>query len=85
MQQSTHKNVNQNMTFDPIKDGTLGAASPKTIYGCVDLTMMHICTKLERNRSRMWPAERTHFHQNMTFDPIKDGTLGAASPKPIGV
>ena len=26
----------------------------------------------------MWPAERTHFHQNMTFDPIKDGTLGAA-------
>ena len=29
----------------------------------------------------MWPAEHTHFHQNMTFDPIKDGTLGAASPK----
>ena len=29
----------------------------------------------------MWPAERTiNFHQNMTFDPIKDGTLGAASP-----
>ena len=26
-----HKNVTQNMTFDPIKDGTLGAASPKTI------------------------------------------------------
>ena len=25
------KNVNQNMTFDPIKDGTLRAASPKTI------------------------------------------------------
>ena len=33
----------------------------------------------------MWPAERTHFHQNMTFDPIKDGTLGAALPKTIGV
>ena len=30
----------------------------------------------------MWLAERTqHFHQNMTFDPIKDGTLGAALPK----
>ena len=24
----------------------------------------------------MWPAERTHFHQNMTSDPIKDRTLG---------
>ena len=34
----------------------------------------------------MWPAERTQdVHQNMTFDPIKDGTLGAASPKTIGV
>ena len=33
----------------------------------------------------MWPAERTHFNQNMTFYPIKDGTLGAASPKTIGV
>ena len=30
----------------------------------------------------MWPAEHTQdFHQNMTFDPIKDRTLGAASPK----
>ena len=30
----------------------------------------------------MWPAEHTQdFHQNMTFDPIKDGTLGAATPK----
>ena len=25
------------------------------------------------------------FHQHMTFDPIKDGTLGAASPTTIGV
>ena len=34
----------------------------------------------------MWPAERTQdFHQNITFDPIKDETLGAASPKTIGV
>ena len=34
----------------------------------------------------MWPAERTQdFHQNRTFDPIKDGTLGAASRKTVGV
>ena len=33
------------------------------------------------NPSKMWPAERTQdFHQNMTFDPIIDGTLGAATP-----
>ena len=31
MQQSTHKNVNQNMTFDPIKDGTL------SIYLSIDI------------------------------------------------
>ena len=59
--------MNQNMTFDPIKDGTLRAASPQTIG--VDLTTMQI-------HQEMWPAECTHFHQNMTFDPIKDGTLG---------
>ena len=55
-------------------------------YRCVDLTMMHICTKFERNPSRN-VACRAHirFPQNMTFDPIKDGTLGAASPKTIGV
>ena len=34
----------------------------------------------------MWPAERTQdFHQSMTFDPIKDGTLGAALPQTIDV
>ena len=45
-----HKNVNQNTTFDPIKDGTLGlgAASQKN-YRCVDLTMMHICEKLKKS------------------------------------
>ena len=48
--------------------------------------MMRICTKFERIHQEMWPAEHTQdFHQNMTFDPIKDGTLGAASPKTIGV
>ena len=36
-------------------------------------------------RQEMWPAECTHFHQNITFDPIKDGTLGEALPKTIGV
>ena len=31
-------------------------------------------------RQEMQLIERTQdFHQNMTFDPIKDGTLGAAS------
>ena len=49
-----------------------------TNYRCVDLTMMQI-------RQEMWPAERTHFHQNMTFDPIKEGTLGAALQNTIGV
>ena len=38
----------------------------------------------EEIHQEMWPAERTqYFHQNMTFDPIQDGTLGAASPKTI--
>ena len=108
-------------------------------YRCVDLTMMHICTKFERNPSRnvacrahtrfpptydLWPYKRwntggsitnnnkrvdftkIHLHtkfernlsrnaavksahknvnQNMTFDPIKDGTLGATPPKTIGL
>ena len=49
-----------------------------TNYRCVDLTTKQI-------RQEMWPVERTHFYQNMTFDPIKDGTLGAALPKRIGV
>ena len=44
--------------------------------------MIHICTKFEKIRQEMWPAERTQdFHQTITFDPIRDGTLGAASPK----
>ena len=114
-------------------------------YRCVDLTMMHICAKFERNPSRnvacrahtkfplkydLWPYKirntggsitknnrrvdftKIHLHAKfernlsrnassvrahtrmwtkiwpltlMTFDPIKDGTLGAASPKTIGV
>ena len=33
-----------------------------------------------------WPPERTQdSNQNMNFDPIKDGPLGAASPKTIDV
>ena len=74
------------MTYDHIKDGTLRAASPKN-YRCVDLTVMHICEKFERNPSRN-VACRVHTRfppKNMTFDPIKDRTLGAALPKTIGV
>ena len=37
-------------------------------------------------RQEMQLIEHTqNFHQNMTFDPIKDGTLGAASQQTIGV
>ena len=82
-------NFHQNMTFDPIKDGFFGGSITQN-YRCVDLTMnfydAHRSVKnLKEIRQEMWPAERTHFHQNMIFDPIKDGTLGEASPKTIGV
>ena len=75
-----HTRMWTKMTFDPIKDGTLGAASPKTIgvYIWVWCTSVQ---NLKEIHQEMWPD----FHQNMTFDPIKDGTLGAASPKTIGV
>ena len=34
----------------------------------------------------MWPAKRTQDNdQNVTFDPIKDRTLMAATPKTIGL
>ena len=37
-------------------------------------------------RQEMQLLERTQeWNQNMTFGPIKDGTLGLASPKTIGV
>ena len=108
----------------PYKRSNTGGSITKN-YRCVDLTMMHICTKFERNPSRnvacrahrtippkydllpykrrniegsitktyrcvdiwlwctsvkilkeMWPAEHTQdFHQNMTFDPLKDFTM----------
>ena len=43
-------------------------------YRCVDLTMMHICEKIERNPSRNVACRA---HTNMTFDPIKDNTGGS--------
>ena len=73
----TYKNVNQNMTFDPIKDGTLGGSITKN-YRCVDLTMMHI---FERNPSRnvacrahtifppkydLWPYKRRNTGGSIT-------------------
>ena len=53
---------------------------------CVDFTKIHLHTKFEWNPSRN-AAVRAHqeMNQNMTFDPIKDGTLRAASPKTKGV
>ena len=55
-------------------------------YRCVDLIVMHICEKYERNPSRNVACRaHTRFPPKMTFDPIKDGTLGAALPKKIGV
>ena len=61
--------------------------SPTKNYRCVDLTVIHICDKFERNPSRN-VACRAHKRfppTNMTFDSIKDGTLGAALPKTIGM
>ena len=109
------KDFHQNMTFDPIRDETLGAASPKTTsvlvftkihltrmwtniwfwpykrwntegsitqnYRCVDLSMMHICKKFERNPSRnvacrahnkfppkydLWPYKRRNTRGSIT-------------------
>ena len=75
----------QNMTFDPIKDGTLNKSSPKTI-GVYILPRYTSIQNFKEIRHEMWPALRTiNLLQNMTFDPIKDGTQGAASPKTIGV
>ena len=80
---------NKNMTFDPVKDGPLGPVTPETIYRCVHVTMMDPRTSIQNLKEihqEMWPPERTQdSNQNMTVDPIKDGPLGAASPKTIGV
>ena len=40
------------MTFGPIKDGTLGAAPPKTTRIHVDYTKIHPNTKFKNNPSR---------------------------------
>ena len=62
--------------LSPYKRRNTGAASPKSM--CVDFTMKHICTNFQRNPPRIVACTQD-FHQNMTFDPIKDGTLGAVS------
>ena len=69
------------MTFDPLKEGKTGGSITKNDR-CVDLNMMHICTKIWKKIQEMWPAERTqNFHQNMTFDPIKRRNTGGSNTK----
>ena len=57
------------MTFDPIKDGTMRAASPKAM--CLQLPIIHIHTKFEKIHEEIRPLERKKGHlSNVTFDPI---------------
>ena len=78
------QDIHKNITFDPIKVGTPRAALPER--KCVDFTMLHIYSKFERFHQEMLLPERIQdIHINMTFDPIKDGTLRAASPKRINL
>ena len=74
------------MTIDPIKDGEHRGQHHQKLKVCRFDCDTHLWQNLKEISQEMWPAERTQdFHQNMTFDPIKDGTLGAALPKTIGV
>ena len=66
------------MTFDLIKDGTLGQHHQKQEACRFYQDTTHI-QNLKEIRQEMQLLE--NVNQNMTFDPIKDGTQGAASPK----
>ena len=73
-------NTNQNMTFNPIKDGTLGAASQKI---GVDLTMMHLLTQFVGNPSRNVTC-RVHTRHPPKYDlwPYKRwNTVGSIKKK----
>ena len=68
-----------------MKDGTLGAVPPKTI-GVYILPRYAPIQNLKEIRQEIQLRERTQECQpKMTFDPIKDGMLGAAPPKAIGM
>ena len=72
---------NQHMTFDPIRDGPLGAASPKN-YRCVYLTIMHLYSNFKTNPSRN-VASRAHTRQQSKYDlwPCKRRTTRASITK----
>ena len=73
--------MNQNKTFDPIKDGTPGGSITKK-YRCVDLTMMHICTKFERNPSRNVACRaHTRFPPKYDLWPYKRRNTGGSITK----
>ena len=73
----------QNKTFWPYKkDWTLGAASTKNKQVCRFLPRYTSIQNLKEIRQEMQLLECTQeYEKNMTFDPIKDGTLRAGSPK----
>ena len=69
----------------PYKRRNTGGSITKN-YRCVDLTMMHICTKFERNPSRNVACRaHTRFPPKYDLWPCKRRNTGAASPKTIGV
>ena len=72
---SHHITLNQEMTTNTLHVGFFYFSSSFLEYA----NGTHYC---ENAQLLEHPQE---CEQNMTFDPIKDGTLGAASPKTIGV
>lgn len=76
-------NVNQNMTFDPIKDGTHWDRTTKNTKHVDNCSKIHPDTKFERNPStnaavRVYTRMST---KHMTFDPIRDGHWVQHHPK----
>ena len=67
----------------PYKRWNIGGSITNN-YSCVDFYYdAHLHKNLKEICQEMVALQSAHkhFHQNMTFDPIKDGTLAAASPK----
>ena len=58
------KDFHQNMTFDPIKDGTLGAASQQTT-GSVEFTKIHPIQSLRKKYVKKCRALLSRVHTRM--------------------
>ena len=81
--QSAHKTMtNENyLTWDPIKNGILKAASPKTIVLSVYFTMMHLRTKFEEKKRNVSCRPHTRHQPKYDLWPYKRRNTGGSITK----